>query len=380
MDTRTIRTYLLHKQALIKKKSMAELSALVHQQLGLHSTDYLTPYISLWNRIQDFDPEEFFTSLNKLTYLRKRAYRGTVFIIDKNLFPIINSTSKSFAQSWFKGFKKELDKKNVDFNSLRNQVITLFKEHKSLTVRELKKHIASSEIIPSKWYSLLLRYYELDGTLVRTTHRYLEDKVIRYELVETIFPDIFNDPLDFNDAIDELFILYLKQYGPITIDDFSWWLPITKTKCKELIAKFEDDITKTTLNNQDHFFLKTDFQALKKFNCPDEPVINFLPYEDHFPKAYINREWYLAKKFQSDIIGQKTITRGQLWPSIWLNYTIIGKWEIIYQDKKKTSVKIKINNLFNNNFLRTSIRKEIEKQRTELEKFLNKELLPLNKN
>ena len=190
MDDHTILNFILDKQSLISKKPANQLTTLINQQLGLHSTDYMTPYISLWNRIEDFDPELFFQSLNDFKFLRKRAYRGTVFVIDKNLLPILNTTSKVFAINWFKGFEKQFDKMNLDLTPFAEQVLKLFNEHKELTVSELKKHLAGTELLPSNMISLALRYFELDGVLLRTSHRYLTDKVIRYGLVKNFFPEI----------------------------------------------------------------------------------------------------------------------------------------------------------------------------------------------
>ncbi|NHJ49983.1 MAG: winged helix DNA-binding domain-containing protein [Asgard group archaeon] len=378
MDDQTIINYLLDKQSLISKKPANQLSNLIHQQLGLHSTDYLTPYISLWNRIDDFDPKQLFMALNKLDFLRKRAYRGTVFVIAKDILPILNVSSKVFATTWFKGFEKELVKMNIDFAPFTKHIKELFEKHKELTVNELKKLIEGTNLFPSKLCSLALRYYELDGFLVRTTHRYLNDRVIRYGLVEQFFPKISKNPLDVDTAFEDLFLRYLKQYGPVTVDDFSWWLPTTKTKSKQLIEKYKEEISEIKFNNQTYFIHNTDYNMLQKYEHKVDLKVNFLPYEDHFPKSYTKRQWYLADELQTTMIGQTTMTAGQLWPSIWVNGKIIGKWEIVYQDKAKTSTKIKITHLENRSKLEQTILDEIENQRNNLEYFINEKLLPLN--
>jgi hypothetical protein len=378
MDAQIIRLYLLQKQSLLEPKTMNDISELVHQQLGLHSTDYLTPYFSLFARIQDFDPAYLFQAINKFEFLRKRAYRGTVFVINKEIFPIINATSRTFAINWFKGFERELTKQKVDLTGIREKLINLFKEHQNLTVRDVKKLMAEFTSIQANWWGQLLRYYELDGLIVRTTHRYLLDKVLQYELVENIFPEASKQPLDYDKAVEQLFIQYLKQYGPLTIDDFCWWLPTTKTKAKRLISKFEDEIIELALNEQDCIIHTEDYDTLQKFNPPNDDFVHFLPYEDHFPKAYINRELFLPNELVPIMMGQETITKGQLWPSIWLNGQIIGKWEIEYLDKQKTNVEIKIIHLDDKK--RTGkINDLIEIQRNNLEIFINEQLLPLNK-
>lgn len=379
MDSLTIYQYLLNKQSLIEKKPISEISSIVSEQLGLHSTDYLTPYISLWNRIEDFDPAVFFEAMNKLEFLRKRAYRGTVFVIEKRLFPTINALSKIFAESWIKGFERELGKTKIDFEELTGDIITLFREHDILTLREFKKFMTNNNEIPAKWYGLLLRYFELVGILVRTKHRYIDDKVIQYELVENVFPKIFNKPMEIGEAREEIFIRYVKQFGPISIEDFSWWLPTTKTNCNELLEHFENKIEKILINDQELYMHAEDYEKLQKFEPLENNIIRFIPYEDHFPKAYIQREWFMPQEIEQKVMGQQVITRGQIFPTIWLNNTIIGKWEIEYKNKKKTIAEIKISELFNKKSLSESDLKKINSQKEQLEIFLNDKLLTLKK-
>ncbi|NHJ39364.1 MAG: winged helix DNA-binding domain-containing protein [Asgard group archaeon] len=377
MNNRTIINYLLYKQSLLEKKSNGNFDDILIDQIGLHSTDNLTPYISLWNRVNDFQPKELFHGLNNLDYLRKRAFRGTVFVIHKDLLPLLNSIGKIFAKNWFKGYEKELIKHNINFKSFTKKALSCFNNKKELKVSDLKKLINDFEILPSNLYSLALRYYELDGILLRTTHKYLTDRSILYGLVEDFFPEVSKNPIDFEDAINQIFLKYIKQFGPITIDDFSWWLPTTKTKCKEIIDNFKEEIIELKFNNEDYLILKEDYEILENYKPKDDKdIINFLPYEDHFPKAYSNRNWFLSTELEKIVIGQERMTMGQIYPTIWLNGKIIGQWAIDYQNKEKTLAKIKIHYLINN--LNTDIKNQINNQKNELEIFLNNKLLPLN--
>ncbi|NHK30217.1 MAG: winged helix DNA-binding domain-containing protein [Asgard group archaeon] len=379
MNDQKIINYLLNKQFLIKKKSNGDFNDILLNQIGLHSTDNMTPYISLWNRVNNFQPEELFNGLNKLNYLRKRAFRGTVFVIHRELFPLLNVISKIFAINWFKGYEKELVKLNIDFNTFTEKALSFFKNKNDLKVSDLKKLMKDVDTLPSNLFSLALRYFELDGKLVRTTHKYLNDKSIRYGLVEDFFPEVFKNPIDPDDALNKIFLNYIKQFGPITIDDFCWWLPTTKTKCKELINNNNEDITEMKFNNLDYLILKDDLEKLNNFEKEDKQnIINFLPYEDHFPKAYKIREWFLPEELEKIVIGQEVITMGQLYPTIWLNGRIIGQWEISYQDKKKTEVKVNITNLIKSNEIKPNIIDQINQQKKELENFINNKLLPLN--
>lgn len=56
MDFEKIRFYQLHKQNLLTKADPGEYQKLMIDHIALHSTDYLTPYFSLWARVKEFDP------------------------------------------------------------------------------------------------------------------------------------------------------------------------------------------------------------------------------------------------------------------------------------------------------------------------------------
>lgn len=379
MDDQVIINYILQKQSLIEKEPNGNFNEILLKQIGLHSTDNLTPYISLWNRINDFRPEELFQGLNNLDYLRKRSFRGTVFVIHKDLFPLINTISRIFAFNWFKGYEKELVKLNIDFDIFTKKALNHFKNKNELKVSDLKKLMSDSDILPSNLYSLALRYYELEGVLIRTSHKYLNDRSILYGLVEDFFPEVIENPIDHDDALNQIFLNYIKQFGPITIADFSWWLPITKTKCKELIDNIKEEITEIKFNDLNYLILKEDCKNLTNFEITnDKDIINFLPYEDHFPKAYTNREWFLPTELEKIVIGQERMTMGQIFPTIWLNGKIIGQWEINYLNKHKTAANVEIKHIIKSQNITSILLDQINEEKEKLKEFLNTKLLPLN--
>ncbi|MGY5852224.1 MAG: hypothetical protein RTU92_01500, partial [Candidatus Thorarchaeota archaeon] len=53
----------LRKQRLLGDHEL-DFYDIAKEQLGLHSTDYWTPYLSVWSRIGDYDAKSVFSSLN----------------------------------------------------------------------------------------------------------------------------------------------------------------------------------------------------------------------------------------------------------------------------------------------------------------------------
>ena len=80
-----VRLFQLQKQHFLHKSSIKDYLTIVKENIGLHSTDYLTPYLSLWARVENFDPQLLFDDLNKhREAVRLRAFRGTIFVVHRD--------------------------------------------------------------------------------------------------------------------------------------------------------------------------------------------------------------------------------------------------------------------------------------------------------
>jgi hypothetical protein len=65
-----------------RQRTAVDIDALVRDSIGLHSTDYATPYLSAWARIDDFDPAALASRLNRADGLvRVNAMRNTVHVV-----------------------------------------------------------------------------------------------------------------------------------------------------------------------------------------------------------------------------------------------------------------------------------------------------------
>jgi len=378
MELNKIRFYQLHKQNLIQKAKPDEYANLLKAHIGLHSTDYLTPYLSLWARVENFEPKLLFNDLNEpWNALRIRAFRGTIFVVHKKNLKNILGASKIFQSSTVNNFEKFLSKMGLNSATIEQKVVNLLSDKKDLTVHELKKLL--DDQLTGEYFTFTLRYLEFKGVLVRTNHRYITDKVIRYGLMDEWFPEIAVDEIDSEEALQTLILNYVCKFGPVCLDDLSWWLPINKTLARKMIDKLNEQLICFDFNDREYFMEKDDYERLKDFELPDnqQPIINFIPYEDHFPKAYSIRNWFLSEAVSPLVHKKGVIYRGQIFPSIWLNGEIIGGWEMNWIDKAKSAMKVEIINIYEKLNLSKQITQLIESQRTELENFVNEKLVPL---
>jgi len=64
MKSESICYYHLQKQSLLSKAKQNDFEEILKKHIGLHSTDYLTPYFSLWARVKKFDPADLFQAIS----------------------------------------------------------------------------------------------------------------------------------------------------------------------------------------------------------------------------------------------------------------------------------------------------------------------------
>ncbi|NHJ33111.1 MAG: winged helix DNA-binding domain-containing protein [Asgard group archaeon] len=382
MNNKIIQNYHLQKQSLLTKTKKQDFEEILKSHIGLHSTDYLTPYFSLWARVENFEPVSLFQAISEnKTAIRMRAFRRTVFVVHRNNLETIIGSMIHFLDKHKQNNIKHMIKmgmKEGSYENMRNDLIKLLKNKSPLTTSQIKKELASKWT--GEWIKSSLHLLEFEGMIARIGQRYITDKTIKYGLFDDYFPELRREMFDPEKSMQLLFRKYIQQYGPITADDFSWWLPLTKTQTKKIIESMYENLEEFTLNSNQYFMLKDDYEILKNLEPKIEsPIVNFLPYEDHFPKAYTIRNWHLSDDIVQKLYKVGRMDWGQIRPSIWVNGEIKGRWEIEFVDDKKTEMKVEIVHLEKEISQSKEFMKLIDEQIDDLEFFANDKLIPLMK-
>lgn len=80
LSARTLNRTLLQRQHLLERTSLTALDVTEHL-LGLQAQEPQPPYLSLWSRIRDFDPESLSLALEARTAVRLLLMRGTIHLV-----------------------------------------------------------------------------------------------------------------------------------------------------------------------------------------------------------------------------------------------------------------------------------------------------------
>jgi hypothetical protein len=378
----------LRKQHLLdeKPKNFYELAKV---QLGLHSTDYWTPYFSVWARLGDFDAKRMFESLNSGKKLvRTHAFRTTVHVMHVDNLPLILGAT---GPSLYKAARRNRFRKTDQLSDPEiEQVLDRVKEvlHEGpMQMSELKRAAPDVEMYMRSALIMLMA----KGEVVRATASHARNSLTAYALMAQWVGGTPVELMDEQEAITELIQQHVARFGPASIDDIAWWLRVTKTAVKNSLMDFGNIMVSVKQQGQERYMMRSDYEVASTLEAPKEDMVWFLPYEDHFLKAFIDRAIYIGediqpKLFPADrkhfwpsspdaprVMPSKGIrATGEVRPSIWLNGEVVGRWEIDDDEEQKKVV--------------TSIyRKEtrghqesIEQKRMELENFVNDSLQPIS--
>ena len=381
MTIEKIRFHHLSKQNLLKKAPSGDYRPLLQKHIALHSTDYLTPYFSLRARVDNFDPKKLFKDLNQnRTALRLRAFRGTVFVLDREVLSETIAAKKFYYAASRMGEVEKLSRKvGFDLVVFEKRINRLLEGRKAHSTAEIKKELSSEMDVAAEFFPFALRYLEFIGILCRGTQKHIADRGVKYALLKEWFPGL-EESLSPDEAFDSLVRRYVSLFGPVTLEDLCWWFPVTKTMAREALVRLGKTIRSLSLNGRDLLMEEADyqrFQKLEPWKKEKDPVVTFLPYEDHFAKAFIGRDWFLSPEAKELVMKKGTIYLGQLFPSIWLNGEIIGGWELSWVDKKKSAAEIKVTGLVSRIKVGGKIGALIEKKRSDLERFVNDRICSL---
>ena len=378
----------LRKQFLLDEKP-SDFYQVAKAQLGLHSTDYWTPYLSVWARLGDYDAKKVFESIdNGKDLVRTHAFRTTLHVIHiDNLSMILSATGPSLFRAYRTDKYRKMDVlSDKEIEDMLNQVKSVLEEG-PLRTTELKKRLPDvGENVRSALLMLMAR-----GEAVRAKANHARSNLTSYALMDKWVQGYKLEMIDEQEAITQLIQKHIEMFGPVSVDDIAWWLRLTKTTVKKVLQQLEEDIVSINMGESDKIMLKEDMESAASLSTPSKDLVWFLPYEDHFLKAFIDRDIFIMENIQPKLFPadrkhfwpsnpdapQKMPSNGvratgEVRPSIWLNGRVVGRWEM----DDDASLKKVVTNLYSK--VTRPQENMIEQVRTQLEEFINSSLMPIS--
>jgi len=346
-----VNDYVLSKQCLTPETKTDNPLKIVKSVIGLHATEFKTPFISCFARSNDFKKENLYKELYKNRSLSKiKAMRNTLFIFHKDFVPTVFTAlqgsvlkaSAIYLEKYMNMFG--VDKKLYDKASL--EILNIVGKE-SMDASTIKKNL--KEKVPDK------RLWKRDR-IVSGNKKYTGPDAagyIIYSLCDQCklarvgfdgmtrqhylrwdkwFPEL-KMKKDIVGNRKHLIEYYINSFGPVTLKDITWWTGFNTTVVSETLENI--DITYVEwegMEKLEYFTTTKDLKKLKNHKPGKNKSVTLLPVLDVYTMGYKNRKRFVDSKHQKSLYDRS----GNAYPSILYKNRIIGVWK--YPDFSRSPI------------------------------------------
>jgi hypothetical protein len=302
--------------------------------VGLHATDPVTPYLSLWARLRGFTVSDLDDQLyQQRAVVKHLAMRRTLWVVRTEDLPLVQSgASDRVADNERRRLVADAQKAGLAVDGSRwldtasDAVLTHLRKHGPTAAAELRAALpalhGSFDPAPGKQWGgetplapRVLTVLGVRGAIVRgpndgawTTSR------PRWATTSDWLGDV-GDAADPEAARAELVRTWLRTFGPATVTDIKWWFGNTLTWARHAL--------------RDIGAVEVDLDGVPGFVLPDdldvepepEPWGALLPGLDVTTMGWFDRDWYLGGHR-----GQVFDGNGNAGPTAWWNGRVVGGW------------------------------------------------------
>lgn len=312
---------ILKKQYLTEDTKNDNILQITDDLCGLHATETIVPYLTLFARTVHFEKEDLDTHLFIEKNLGKiRGMRKTLFIETKKMIPIVHNSIKSQTNKRDEQYLEMREISIDEYNTLSNQILDIL-INKEMSTTEIKNVLSSQKNIVAMISVMCDKMLLIRGKPIKSW----KDRRNLYAPFDNYFPNINLNKYNQEEAINLLIQKYIKSYGPVTLNDITWWLQVNKYQAKKVLLSLEGQTEPLKIDtlDLDYIICKDDIIKMMESNSQTKKIINFLPRLDPYLMGYKDRERYVHLKDYEYIFDRS----GNATSTILSNGRVIGIWD-----------------------------------------------------
>lgn len=331
--------YYLQKQFLLLGSRGRNIEEVVGSICGLHAQAPLTPYVSLWNRVEGFTRETLDDALYKRRSLVKTwCMRGTLHVIRSKDLPIYHN---ALERMWFEHHGRYMRPPDWPSKEERQRLfyprILKALAEKSLRRKELNAKVLSTFAEAPKSYQRLFSGWggilKETGFLGLTVHAKPCGNEACFTRLNRWLPNIDLDRISEDEARAALLLMYLRGYGPASAQDFTYWSGLMAGETRRACEANESRLRAVRVEGSDKklWMLKEDFKALAGLDLQERVSPCLLPKFDPFLLGHKDRSRFVNDAFLKHVYRKA----GDIVAVLLVNGRIAGSWT-----SKKTKRKL----------------------------------------
>lgn len=187
---------------------------------------------------------------------------------------------------------------------------------------------AIADAVRPKVSKRVRRFMELSWSMIRVPvaqglvcYGAGEGNEVVFSRVDRWLPEMKVNPIDAATAQRELFLKYLRAYGPATLRDFAHWSGISMQEVKRLQAMVGAEVVEVDVEGGTWLLMRDDLPALRS-ERETKPCIRLLPHFDVYLLAHRDKQHLLSAAHY------KRVYRNQGWisPVVLVDGEILGVW------------------------------------------------------
>lgn len=261
---------------------------------GLHAQSFESPYLSLWNRMTNFDWQWLDTLLKEKMLIAAHLMRVTLHIVPTKEFPM-------YFQATRDAMRKFLTSRGLSWppklTRIHQAILGFINEKDAVTTLEIRKFLESKGLPCENLHRII--HYELAGigAILRSEKRPKVPTQWKWSITERLVDKSSLENISEEEAKEWLVQKYLKAFGPSSIEDIISYTWHTKTETEKTIEKLSTigRVASVKINATRQYVSSEDIEKLKKLETENLPprktsTVHILPEFDPLTTGY-RRRW-----------------------------------------------------------------------------------------
>lgn len=286
----------------------------VRQVVALQAQEAASPYLGLWNRIVSFDPDDLNTAFLQREVVKATLMRVTLHAVTSADFPTFHEAMSGTLRAARLNDRRFVDTglTIADADELIPKVLEFAVEARSKAEFEtmLREEIGREIPEPGVWWALrqVAPLQHAPGSDPWTFGR-----------SAAFIAAVGWDPVDHQEAIGELFLAYLRGFGPATRQDFGHFALLRQSEVEPLVATLSDRLVRHTGPNGKEL-LDIDGGLISEADGSAPPRL--LGMWDNVLLAYVDRTRVISDEYRTLVIRRN----GDVLPSVLVDGQAVGVW------------------------------------------------------
>ncbi len=302
--------------------------------IGLHATDPATPYLSLWSRVDGFQPADLDAALyDDRTVVKHLAMRRTLWMIDSGDLAVVQAAaSDRVAATERKKLVADVEKSGIAadggawLDTASAAVLAHLADHGHASAAQLRTALpelaGSYDPAPGKSWGgtgpispRVLTVLGVQGHLMRGPNESTWTNSRPKWTATSHWLGSSPVAAAHDTARAALVESWLRTFGPATVDDVKWWFGYTLTWTRD--ALHDVGAIEVDLHGNVGWVLPDDLDE----EPATEPWCALLPGLDVTTMGWQHRDWYLGT--HRDALFDRN---GNAGPTAWCDGRIVGGW------------------------------------------------------